>query len=175
MAVDNPSTSVPSNSTPPSNFDFTLEALDIYTLEKTVRVPCSSEETPIQALVKCGYLGNTPITPTLAVSIQTLELFRRLRLRKSSFSVEAFAKVICDLYSVSHGVLPTLSISADTVHVQVPYRRWYRTALADALEIYITIIRSIEKLVGQELGRGAPDWRVKNAGPPCTYEECTNY
>ena len=60
------------------------------------------------------------------------------------------------------------------IHAQVPYRWRYRTALADALEIYITIIRSIEKVVGQELGRDIPDRRVKNACPPCTYEECTN-
>jgi len=54
----------------------------------------------------------------------------------------------------------------------MPYRRRYRSALADAFEIYITILRSIEKLVNQELGRGTPDWRVKHACPPCTYEEC---
>jgi len=56
----------------------------------------------------------------------------------------------------------------------MPYRQRYRTALADALEIYITIIRSVERLVTLELGHDVPDWRVKNACPPCTYEECTN-
>ena len=54
----------------------------------------------------------------------------------------------------------------------MPYRRRYRSALADAFEIYVTILRSIEKLVSKELGRESPDWRVKNACPPCTYEEC---
>ena len=62
--------------------------------------------------------------------------------------------------------------STDTDHPQVPYRRRYRSALADAFEIYITILRSIEKLVSQELGRDTPDWRVQHACPPCTYEEC---
>ena len=45
--------------------------------------------------------GNKPLNPSLAISIRMLELYRRLRLQKPSFSVEAFAKVVCDLYSVS--------------------------------------------------------------------------
>jgi hypothetical protein len=179
MAVDihsNPPTTSPAtpDATPPIDFSFTLEVLDIYTLDQTAMIPCSGDETPIQALAKSGYLGNTPVTPTLAISFRTLELFRRMRLRKSSFSVEAFSKVMCDLYSVGH-TLSMLVAWADAVHIQVPYRRRYRTALADALEIYITIIRSIENLVSQELGRDTPDWRVKNACPPCTYEECTHH
>lgn len=61
---------------PPScDFSFTLETLDIYTLKKSASIPCSDKETLIQALIKSGYLGNTPITPTLAISLRTLELF----------------------------------------------------------------------------------------------------
>lgn len=86
--------------TPPSNYDFVLEVLDVYTLDMTVTIACSGEELPIHALAKSGYLGNSPATPSLAISFRTLELFRRLRLRKSSFSVEAFVKVVCDIYSV---------------------------------------------------------------------------
>ena len=85
---------------PPGGYDFSLEALDIYTLETSVDIPCSDKELPIEALVKNGYLGNSPATPSLAISFKTLELFRRIRLRKSSFSVEAFVKVVCDMYSV---------------------------------------------------------------------------
>ena len=59
-----------------------------------------------------------------------------------------------------------------TDHFQMPYRRHYRIALADTFKIYIMILRSIEKLVSQELGRDTADWRVKHACPPCTYEEC---
>ena len=55
---------------------------------------------------------------------------------------------------------------------QVPYRRRYRSSFADAFEIYVVLLRSIKKLVDQELGRDVLDWRVKNTCPPCTYEEC---
>ena len=90
----------PSATTPPVNYDFSLEVLNIYTLDTSVEIPCSDQELSIQALVKTGYLGNTPATPSLTISFRTLELLRRIRLRKSSFSVEAFVKVVCDLYSV---------------------------------------------------------------------------
>jgi hypothetical protein len=91
MVIDPPST---------SRYDFSLESLDIYTLNTSVTIQCSEKEFPIQVLAKNGYLGNSPATPSLAISFGTLDLFRRIRLRKSSFSVEAFVKVICDLYSV---------------------------------------------------------------------------
>jgi hypothetical protein len=100
MAAD-PPLPAPPDIPPPNDFNFSLEVLDIYTLETSVAVPCSDRELPIQALMKSGYLGNTPTTPSLAISLKTLELFRRIQLRKSSFSIEAFAKVICDVYSVS--------------------------------------------------------------------------
>ena len=99
MTVD-PPLPMPPNVPPANNCSFSIELLDIYTLESSVVVPYSNDEFPIHALAKTGYLGNTPTTPSLAISFRTLEFFRRTRLRKPSFSVEAFTKVICDLYAV---------------------------------------------------------------------------
>ena len=48
-----------------------------------------------------GYLAKSPTKPQVAVSIRTLELLYRIRNRKSSFSIEAFAKLVCDYYMVS--------------------------------------------------------------------------
>ena len=86
--------------TPLKNFDFSIEVFDIYTLERSVNISCSSSDLPIQALMRDGYLGTSLATPSLAISLRTLELFRRIRLCKPSFSVEGFAKVVCDTYSV---------------------------------------------------------------------------
>ena len=110
MVVDPPSSALPSGVPPPGGLISSLEVLDIYTLEKSVDILFSDQELPIQALVKNGYLGNTPSTPSLAISLRTLELFRRIRLRKSSFSVEAFAKVVCDLYTVCFVPLTLASV-----------------------------------------------------------------
>ena len=113
-----------------------------------------SDEHPIaEALVLNGYLGTSPQSPSLAVSLKSLDLYHRIRLRKPSFSCEAFTKVVCDLYAV-------------------PYRRRYRTAMSDAFEVYLSILRAVDKQVQRVLGRDTPDWRVLNACPPCGYEVC---
>ncbi|KAL6308954.1 hypothetical protein BKA93DRAFT_864339 [Sparassis latifolia] len=131
---------------------FTIEVIDIYSLVTSVHVPRTRESrSQAEAIAAQGYLPTTPISPTLAISYKTLELFRRLRLRKPSFSAEAFTKVICDYYAI-------------------PYRRRYRSALSDAFDIYLSIHRVIDKRVQAELGRGTPDWRVLNACPACCYE-----
>ena len=84
------------------SFHFVIEALDIYTLAKNTAILRTADSKSVaESLMLHGYVGNSPLKPSLAVSVRTLELFRRIRLRKASFSVEAFAKVLCDLYNVS--------------------------------------------------------------------------
>ena len=86
----------------PVSYDFSIESVDLYTLTTSIFVPHTSSMTAAEALILQGYLATSPVDPTLAISIKTLELFRRLRCRKASLSVEAFAKVLCDLYAVSN-------------------------------------------------------------------------
>ncbi|KAL6298830.1 hypothetical protein BKA93DRAFT_833746 [Sparassis latifolia] len=106
-----------------------------------VHVPRTRESrSQAEAIAAQGYLPTTPISPTLAISYKTLELFRRLHLRKPSFSARSF------------------------------YQGTYRSALSDAFDIYLSIHRVIDKRVQAELGRGTPDWRVLNACPACCYE-----
>jgi hypothetical protein len=77
-----------------------IVVIDIYTLSTSVKVSCESNQTIASALSGIGFIGNAPFHPSVAVSMKTLELYRTLRRRKPSFSVEAFVKVICDLYMV---------------------------------------------------------------------------
>ncbi|EIW74685.1 hypothetical protein CONPUDRAFT_159976 [Coniophora puteana RWD-64-598 SS2] len=135
----------------PQRCDFDISVVDIYTLSSIAHVPRLGTERTAEALVSAGYLGATPEKPTIAFSLPTLELFRRLRLRKPSFSVEAFAKVICDFY-------------------QWPYHRAYRIALSEAFDMYLSIVRTVDLRVADALGRGDPVWRAKNCCPVCSYE-----
>ena len=83
-----------------SSIDFDI-GVYIYMLE-WAHIPHEEEsELPLEALALSGYLGNKPFNPSLVISIRMLKLYRRLRLQKPSFSVEAFTKVVCDLYLVS--------------------------------------------------------------------------
>ncbi|KAF9490629.1 hypothetical protein BDN71DRAFT_1511118 [Pleurotus eryngii] len=103
------------------------------------------------ALVQNGYLGASPLVPTLAISLKTLELYRHLRLRKPSFSYEAFMKVLCDLYNV-------------------PYRQRWRNALANTYDIFLLLHHQIDARVRSVLGRDTENWCVLHACPSCGYE-----
>jgi hypothetical protein len=52
-----------------------------------------------------GALGCSPVQPTVAVRLQCLELYHQLRRRQSSFSIQAFTKVLCALHNVSMAAL----------------------------------------------------------------------
>ncbi|EIW84255.1 hypothetical protein CONPUDRAFT_49671 [Coniophora puteana RWD-64-598 SS2] len=132
-----------------------MPVINLYTLQTETRISRSEDVgTAHEALVLNGYVGTSPDSPSLAVSISTLELYRRIRLRKASFSVEAFAKVICDMY-------------------QWPYRRRYRTALSGAFDMYLSILRGVDVQVKEALGRNTDRWRARYSCPPCGYEVCS--
>ncbi|KAI0648466.1 hypothetical protein C8Q79DRAFT_999796 [Trametes meyenii] len=123
----------------------------MYSLARTVNIQRDAAETAVIAMARQGYLATTPISPTLAITFNTLEHFQLLRLRKPSFSLEAFAKVLCDSYFL-------------------PYQCRYRTALSDCFDIYISILLGIEKRVDAALKRDSPDWRVMHSCPACCYK-----
>ena len=53
------------------------------------------------SLIRNGLLGCTPTSPELAITFQCLELYHQLRRRQSSFGIQAYAKVLCELHGVS--------------------------------------------------------------------------
>ena len=81
--------------------EYTVNTFDIFTVEKEITVKRKQSSTSVVLdLMQHGYLAKSPAEPTVAISMRTLELLYRLRQRKASFSIEAFAKVICDYYQV---------------------------------------------------------------------------
>ena len=78
-----------------------IDVLDIYTLRSSADYTVIAGQRTSEALIAAGYLPNSPISPSVAISLKTLELFRSIRLFKGSFSTEAFTKLICHQYSVS--------------------------------------------------------------------------
>lgn len=85
-------------------FSFSISVVDIHSLEVEATIHRNEETKASVALVQAGYLGTVPEQPSLAISLRTLELYHTLRLFKPSFSIEAFAKAICHLYSVCNSL-----------------------------------------------------------------------
>ena len=80
---------------------FDISVLDIFTLVRTARIkPSIAVSSGAAALVEAGYIGVSPVNPSTAVAISTLELYRRVRSRKPSFSAEAFSRLTLVVYTI---------------------------------------------------------------------------
>ena len=85
----------------PLSLDYTVEVFDLRTLQTSATIPQTPEmSSTAKALVLAGYLGTTPVMPTLAISLDTLELLRVIRMFKASYSIESFVKLLCYYYKV---------------------------------------------------------------------------
>ena len=100
---DNPNSYVRDSPPPGKDLELVAIDIDIYTLSKSVKIRVSSggTDTTASVLAAQGFIGNASFKPSVAVSIKTLELYRILCWQKPSFSIEAFVKVISDLYLIS--------------------------------------------------------------------------
>ncbi|THU88290.1 hypothetical protein K435DRAFT_821707 [Dendrothele bispora CBS 962.96] len=131
-----------------SGFDFGIEILDIHNLARSALITRDEHTEAAVALVQAGFLGNTPEQPSIAVSLRTLQLFYDIRLFKASFSIEAFTRVLC----------------------HIVYRRFYRTAVSNAFDVYLAVRRNLDRRVSKVLGRDTPHYRVLNSCPACCYK-----
>ena len=85
----------------PEHVIFVIKVYDIFTLQSSITIYRTQDsESAAVDLIQHGYIAKTPTYPNVAVSIKTLALLYRIRQRKASMSIEAFAKVICDWYPV---------------------------------------------------------------------------
>lgn len=57
-------------------------------------------ETANSALIRCGFVGSSPVLPRIAFAIDTFRIYHRLRSRHS-VPVEKWVRVLCDLSKVS--------------------------------------------------------------------------
>lgn len=53
---------------------------------------------------------------------------------------------------------------------QIPYRLYLRSVFSDTFEIYLRIVREVEKRVHAALGWTGTEWRAKNACRACCYK-----
>lgn len=56
-----------------------------------------------------------------------------------------------------------------TIHLKITYTNLLRNQFASALDAYLDILRRVQTLVNDALGRG-PGWRIRNACPPCGFK-----
>ncbi|KII92056.1 hypothetical protein PLICRDRAFT_677552, partial [Plicaturopsis crispa FD-325 SS-3] len=103
------------------------------------------------ALVRQGLIPSSPISPSVVITVQALELYRVSRLRCPQFSVQAFVKTLSDLH-------------------EVQFRTYLSRQFSIAFDLYIAIRAEVDRRVQRALQRDTPDWRLRHACPACTYK-----
>ncbi|KAI6013863.1 hypothetical protein EDC04DRAFT_2579080 [Pisolithus marmoratus] len=104
------------------------------------------------SLIRNGLLGCTPTSPKLAFTFQALQLYHQLQQHQSSFSIQAYTKVLC----VLHGVT---------------YWPHFQNQFSMMFDVYLAILCTIQSRIDQALGCGDPDWRLQHYCPVCMFKQ----
>ena len=85
----------------------------------TARQRRSFTETPVdqypnEMLIREGFLGCSPLHPTVAISIRSLALYRQTHRTCPRYSIEAQCKVLCHLHNASEAVVTLLQWITDS-------------------------------------------------------------
>ncbi|KAG1775054.1 hypothetical protein EV702DRAFT_1199651 [Suillus placidus] len=102
------------------------------------------------AIVRQGVMPCSPISPTVGITTEALDLYRVAHLRSPQLSIQAFVKTMCDLHGVA-------------------FHRHLSRQFSIAFDLYLQVRRSMAAMVSESLRRDTPDWRLKHACPACTY------
>ncbi|KAG1806949.1 hypothetical protein EV424DRAFT_1474248 [Suillus variegatus] len=95
------------------------------------------------ALVRQGVMLCSPLSPTVGITTETLDLYRVAHLK-------TFVKTICDLHGVA-------------------FHRHLSRQFSIAFDLYLQVQRSVAAMVTELLQCDSPDFRLKHACPTCTY------
>ncbi|KAG2070065.1 hypothetical protein BDR04DRAFT_967693, partial [Suillus decipiens] len=103
------------------------------------------------SLVRVGLLGCSPIQPSVAIDIRTLELYYCLHRCQPQLSIQAMAKTLCDLQNVN-------------------YQLCYREQFSIAFDTFLAILREVQQRTDCALRCEDPRWRATHMCVCCTYK-----
>jgi len=114
-------------------------------------VPDSVHIFPNETLIRQGYLGASPVQPTIAISIQTLECFRQSHRTCPCFSIEAQCKTLCHLHSVR--VISCFNVRVAKIgSIQLVYKPYLATQFSIAYDTFLWILCEVDEKVRHALG-----------------------
>lgn len=110
-----------------------------------------ADEHVATAFVRVGLIPCAPLRPTKAVTVRTLEFYRRARNRCPRYSMQAFCGTLSDIQ-------------------EAPARRYLCQQMSICFDLLVSLREGVDKLVQQALHRDTPNWRLANACAPCFYK-----
>ncbi|KAG1839898.1 hypothetical protein DFJ58DRAFT_718476 [Suillus subalutaceus] len=110
--------------------------------------PLISHRYPNETLIYHGYLGCSPLYPSVAISIRTLATYRQYHQTCPQFSIQAQCKALCHLHNV--GLLMCHNLYA--------------------YDVYLEILHHVDRRLNEVRKCNTPNWRILNACPCCSYK-----
>ncbi|OCH90281.1 hypothetical protein OBBRIDRAFT_812781 [Obba rivulosa] len=89
-----------------------------------------------------------PVLPSIAISLQTLELYHCLCRQHPQLSVQPMVKAICNLHNTT-------------------YSSVLREQFSAVFDVYLDILHCVQTMVDNALSHSSPDWWAKNICPCC--------
>ncbi|KAG1798562.1 uncharacterized protein HD556DRAFT_1440267 [Suillus plorans] len=132
-----------------SDSSFSIEVVDIF--DRTTRTFNHVSPFINATLLQYGCIGSSPLRPTIAITIRTLDVFRQTHRVCPRYSINAEAKKLAFLHNVC-------------------YRRHLAEQLRVAYDVYLELERRVESRLQAALGHNTPNWRMLNSCPACQYK-----
>ncbi|KAJ7816298.1 hypothetical protein B0H14DRAFT_2374708 [Mycena olivaceomarginata] len=98
-----------------------------------------------------GLIPATPWKPKVAFTTRCLEIYRLVHLRSPGVSIQPWVKTLADLHGCE-------------------LKPYVSKAFSKCFDVYLEILQVVDDRIKKVLGRDAPDWRLKNCCPACTYK-----
>ncbi|KAJ6448968.1 hypothetical protein C8R47DRAFT_999342 [Mycena vitilis] len=102
-------------------------------------------------LVAHGMIPSAPWAPKVVIATRLLELYRLARLRCPTLGIQAWMKTLADLHGDA-------------------FKPYSVQEFSTCFDVYLDILKVVDERVDKVLGRDAPNWRLKNCCPACTYK-----
>lgn len=91
-----------------------------------------------------------PYTPSTAITIRVLEVFRIHHFQSPHTSVKSWVKTLCTLQGM-------------------PFKAYLSRQFSIAFDLYLSILTFVDETVQTALNRDSPDWALRHVCPACTY------
>ncbi|KAI5997581.1 hypothetical protein EDD15DRAFT_2162612 [Pisolithus albus] len=101
-------------------------------------------------LIYHGYIGCSPVLPTVSVSLRTLASYHQIHRICPRFGIQAQCKLLCHLH--------------DT-----PYCPYLNVQLTIAYDVYLDILGRVNCQIKKALGCDTDNWQMLNSCPACFY------
>ncbi|KAI5990639.1 hypothetical protein EDD15DRAFT_2388750 [Pisolithus albus] len=105
----------------------------------------------LPVLIYYGYIGCSPLLPTVAFSLRTLATYHQIHRICPRFGIQAQCKLLCHLHSM-------------------PYRPYLNVQLTAAYDVYLSILDHVDRRLKKVLGRDTDNWQMRNSCPACFYK-----